>query len=129
MTNFSNHQPDLAQDANNDNTSHLGGHPTNHYPTDDYRPVGTTTNETTNANFTDDTSHFSRRTTNHHPTDDDSYAIGTTNANIADTNNGTTNIAPNYASLLTLLATNPTDPTSETDSKVIFMGHEIVKLL
>jgi hypothetical protein len=27
------------------------------------------------------------------------------------TNNGTTNIAPNYASLLTLLATNPTDPT------------------
>ena len=87
MTIFLKHHPDLAQDANNNDTSHLGGRPTDHYPTDDGRPVGTTTNETTNANFADDTSHFSGCTTNYHTTDDDSKTTnGTTNANFA---NGT----------------------------------------
>jgi hypothetical protein len=60
MTIISNHHPDLVQDqdADNNDTSHLGGRPTNHYPTDDDRPVGTTTNGTTTANFADDTSHL-----------------------------------------------------------------------
>jgi len=147
MTIISKHHPNLAQDANNDDTSHLGGCPMNHYPTDDDRPVGTTTNKTTNANFTNGTSHLGGRPTNHHPTNDGRPFGTTNNVNFADgttrlggrptnhhpiddgrlvittnvnptnltttppTNNGTTNIAPNYASLLTLLATNPTDPT------------------
>ena len=95
-----------------DGTSHLGGRPMNHHPTDDGRPVATTDN----VNFADGTTCLGGRPTNHHPIDD-GRLVGTTNVNPTNltitppTNNGTTNIAPNYASLLTLLATNPTDPT------------------
>jgi hypothetical protein len=144
MTIISNHHPNLTNDADNDGSNHLGGLPTDHRPTDNGRPIGTTNTNfahgdftnggtthfngrpmnhhptddghpvgtTNNANFANGTTRLGENPTNHHPTDDNSPTIGTTNANmIADTNNGTTNIAPNYASLLTLLATNPTDPT------------------
>jgi len=71
---------------------------------------------TNNANFADGTTCLGGRPTNHHPIDD-GRPVGTTNVNPTNltttppTNNGTTKITSNYASLLTLLATNPTDPT------------------
>jgi hypothetical protein len=71
---------------------------------------------TNNANFASGTTRLVGRPTNYHPIDD-GRPVGTTDVNPTNltttppTNNRTTNIASNYASLLTLLATNPTDPT------------------
>jgi len=97
-----------------DGMSHLGGRPTNHHPTDNGRPVEMNNN---NVNFADGTAtHLGERPRNQHPIED-GRLVGTTIVNPTNltttplTINGTTNIAPNYASLLTLLATNPTDPT------------------